>query len=381
VLGPESGSRAAALGVMAPSSDRVGRAFPFFLVARLPGYRAPTRALCGEREWFDAAERLLRRALAPDADLQQLDRNLASLPPLAASKVVPRDLPSEPDRSFWWTEDRRLESRRFASSGLPAPESFGRFIGLADDARPEQAEAPKVELQPVIRPVRRAGARPVMRGAAASHPGTRLRINADRFSDPANAHIQALADGTADGPASAQAAELVVDRLRRVQQGDSLNDMIADTKGALGSANTLLRAGAIDQEPPSAAVVVLLSGVNSFAAVWAGDARLYLLREGLMRLLTRDHVEVGLRRRLSRSVGGAAQFSCDTLTDALQTGDRFLLVTAPLVRIVPERLMAQRLAELEIEQVAKALIEDALVAGAAENISAFATAVGAEAAR
>lgn len=375
VMGPESGSRSAVIGVMAPSSDRVGRSFPFFLVARLANYRAPTRALCAQRQWFEAAERLLHEAVAPSGDLRLLDQQIQLLPPLEEGSY--RDLPLEHDRSFWWTESRRNESRRFASVGLPTPETFGRFLESAGDKAQLSGSVPPVEL--VAKPRKITVLRPRMNVGAATHPGTRLRINTHRFSDTAVRHLQALADGAGDGPVAGQAAELVIDRLARVQERENIGDLVAATKGALGSANTLLRVSWGHQEPPGAAVAVLISDATSFAVVWAGDIRLYLLREGLMRLLTRDHVEIGLRRRLSRYVGRTSQFSCETLTDRLQDGDRFLLVSASVPRIVPERLMARRLASLDIESAPTALVEDALVAGVAENISAIA--VGVEAAR
>ncbi|MCO6051766.1 type VI secretion system-associated protein TagF [Mesorhizobium sp. RP14(2022)] len=387
VLGAEVVGRTPVMGVMVPSTDRVGRAFPLFLVSRLLNYRGPTRALCGESNWFTATETLLRRATAPGFDFASFDRQLAQLPPATGDSRAYQSLPPETDRSFWWTEGRR-EDRRFAALGLPAPDSFGRFLGSAteEEAAPlvsaRNAAVPRpVVAHPSPPPPARSAPRPVravepLRADAAgtSHPGTRLRLNADRLSDPALAHLHALADGQGESPAAAQAAELTIERLSRVEPAERLADLVASAKGALGSVNTLLRIGA--DEPPSVAVVALVSTQEEFAVVWAGDARVYLFRDGLMRPLTRDHMEVGLRRRLSRSVGGAAQFACDTVSGQLQDGDRFLLLSGALPRVVPERLIATRMSELETEALAEALIQDALIAGAPDNISACAVSFG-----
>ncbi|PZO74682.1 MAG: type VI secretion system-associated protein TagF [Mesorhizobium amorphae] len=361
VLGAEVAGRAPVIGVMGPSADRVGRAFPLFVVRRVPGYRGPTRALSSETAWFAAAEKLLRQAAHPGFQLSSFDSDLTELPSLAGAPRAYSDLPPEAGHSFWWTEERRAGGRRFAAIGLPAPTSFGRFLGDSEVSAP--VAAPRAQANARVAPEL-----PRLRVASshATHAGARLRVNAARVTDPALAHIHALADSQT---ATAQATELAMDRLSRVAASSNLSDLVAATKGALGTANTLLRTGATG-EPPSAAVVALVSTARDYAVVWAGDARAYLLRDGLMRLLTRDHLEVGLRRRLSRSVGGSAQFSCDTAGDVLHAGDRFLLASSALVRAVPERLMAERLGSLAADETAGALVQEALVGGVAENVAA-----------
>ena len=110
---------------------------------------------------------------------------------------------------------------------------------------------------------------------------------------------------------------------------------------------------------------------GEFAAIWAGDARCYLLRDGMMRLLTRDHIEIGLRRTLGRALGLKDQFVSETLRDRLQRGDRLLLVSGPLPRTLTDRVIAEILIETPLERAAEALIQEALIANGRENVSAI----------
>lgn len=373
VLGAEVVGGKPVMGVMAPSADRVGRRFPLILAVRLPRYEGPTFALCARETWFDAAESLARSAGHEDLDLTAFDEMVARLPsaetPPRTTNGPPPEAKPDRDRSFWWTDDAEGPASRFASVGLPAPSEFRRLLtarpdgGLPKPSRPAPSVAPKPPPAPV---------RPqlTLATAAASHAGTRMRINADAWIERPD--LAALADGVGDQPSAADAARLTLDRLNQIQPAVRLDELVQLAKAALGRANALLRAGApAEEERPNAAVVALLASGGRFAVLWAGDARGYLLRDGMMRRLTRDHVEVGLRRRVARSVGGATQLTLDAVTDELLPGDRFLLASAPLLAALPERTIADLVLDGPAQTASDALIQDALIAGAAGNVTAM----------
>jgi type VI secretion system protein ImpM len=105
--------------------------------------------------------------------------------------------------------------------------------------------------------------------------------------------------------------------------------------------------------------------------MWAGNARCYLVRDGMMRCLTRDHVEIGLRFALSRSIGSQRQLVPEVFTDVVQDGDHFLLCSAALARTLDERGIAETLLEKPAEEAASVLIQDGLIANARDNLSAI----------
>jgi type VI secretion system ImpM family protein len=74
---------AALAGVMMPSVDKVGRAFPLMLAAELPGDLAPAGLIPGAGAWFQAIEDLALAALADDFDLGRLDQ------PIPLDRLVP----------------------------------------------------------------------------------------------------------------------------------------------------------------------------------------------------------------------------------------------------------------------------------------------------
>jgi type VI secretion system protein ImpM len=91
----------------------------------------------------------------------------------------------------------------------------------------------------------------------------------------------------------------------------------------------------------------------------------------MMRCLTRDHVEIGLRLALSRSIGSQRQLMPEVLLDATQDGDRLLLCSAALARTLDERSIAETLLEKPVKDAAATLVQDALIANARDNLSAI----------
>ena len=216
---------------------------------------------------------------------------------------------------------------------------------------------------------------PLLHACSAARSGGALHSGAMAFSDGKRSGLHVLVRGFGDGVAGAQAARVVTDRLGRVAPGRQIEDVVAEVKGALGNADIVLRMLTQESHAPiEASVVVLLAAGQHCAVLWAGDLRCYLLRDGLMRCLTRDHIEIGLQHRLSRSVGGGAQFVCDIATDDLLVGDRFLLVGADVVKAVGERRIAGDLADSRPEDIPGAVLDEALIAGARGELAAIAIA-------
>lgn len=357
VLTPDLIGREAYAGLMAPSRDRVGRHFPLMICAGIAEGRNGAKGMVSSEAWFEEAEQLLLRERKIGF---QLDRFTAALD-LLPSPQMPRQ--AADGRSLWWTAAGDA-GRQFSATGLPAPENFVRFLGAEHAGANIPAVQPQRENPPTELGLRAAGG---------SHAGTRLRIDATALTKGGRRDLNALAQGWGEGTAAGLAASLVIERLERIAPSATIDNLISHAKGALGDANTLLR-GAIGLSGPQSAetsevkVVVLLTTGARYAAVWAGDLRCYLLRDGLMQPLTRDHVEPGLQRRLSRSVGGWAQMAPEVAGGVLRARDRFLLIGADTVRLLGEREIAARLAQPGIEDVPLVLIEDALIAGAGDNI-------------
>ena len=151
-------------------------------------------------------------------------------------------------------------------------------------------------------------------------------------------------------------------------------------------AAVLARADAAGQ--PTAATTLTL-----YVAVWpalytlhVGDSRFYLYRGGALRQLTRDQtmaqdlVDAGalpqdvaarspLAHVLTSAMGGSETVPDVARTD-LQRGDVLLLCTDGLTKHVPDARIAEQLARMQsAEQVARALVDDALAGGGTDNVT------------
>ncbi|MFC3970967.1 PP2C family protein-serine/threonine phosphatase, partial [Rhizobium lemnae] len=160
-----------------------------------------------------------------------------------------------------------------------------------------------------------------------------------------------------------------------------LEARLHDLRGKLARANSLLRSrNAALGRPVSDAVsiAVLLLDVDSFVALWCGDTRCYLLRDGMLRCLTRDHVQIGMKRSLTRAVGLNAVLQADQVADDLRENDQFLICNAPLTCTLSERTVAEIMLSEQVLDVPRSLVENALIDGCTDNLTSLIVHVSAD---
>jgi type VI secretion system protein ImpM len=152
----------------------------------------------------------------------------------------------------------------------------------------------------------------------------------------------------------------------------STDEMLRDMRGKLGAANCLLlpMTGTAERHEPAASIAAVLMKEDSYHVLWAGDVRAYLLEHGTMRPLTRDHVGVGIRSYLQRGIGLELQFKPETVSGSFSSRSTLLLCSQPLVRCLGERTIAEILLGTCVEEAAPRLIQEALIANAADNVTA-----------
>ncbi|MDQ0134388.1 type VI secretion system protein ImpM [Neorhizobium galegae] len=365
-------------GVIVPSLDRVGRNFPLVVAAQLHGFSGDPRSLCLDDTWFIATEGLAETSARRDFDIDTFTTGMKRLRPPRAGQfddgIEQRSL--VPPGTLWWRmdpQDRRMKG--FRASGAPAPSDFLKL--LSDDAARE-AEQPKSALRqqeasadPTPAPVEASHSLRLFHSYA-SHPGTRLSLNADSLFISAIPSIFAIVDGVGDGNGALEASKIAAGMLGEATSHETIEALVQEIKGKLGRAHGVLQSGLTpDRSTRSASVVVFASLHESFAVLWAGDARCYLLRDGMMRCLTRDHTEIGLRRSLARGIGLKGQLVPEVVSDRLLPGDRLLLCSNPLPQILSERSIAEMLLSTDIDEVSAVLTQEALIANCRENLSAM----------
>jgi type VI secretion system protein ImpM len=400
MLGPGIAGRDAAIGVMMPSVDRVGRYFPLILAAEMPDCERPGRLFRQAGPWFEAAEGLLLSSLEDDFNMEAFDkRALALAPPpydhgstkagngiacialdegadlASAYAQFVDELVGADNASFsmWWTVGSdNVKASLLVSRGLPAPTDFAAMLdGQWRDwgLHVVPAEAKPEELTIVV-----VGPTRQMPASALTHPGTRRKTNEDAFLSQPDLGLWAVADGVGGHQAGATASKTVVDSLGRLLPPLSFGGAIGDIKELLQEANAALcvhadRLG--DDAIVASTVVVLLVHGDRYAVLWSGDSRAYLIRENVMVGLTRDHAESDGSSQITQAIGAAGTLQTDMVHGTVTPGDRFLLCSDGLTKSLHEGDILSTARSGSVEQAVTALIQNALVSGALDNVTAL----------
>ena len=198
--------------------------------------------------------------------------------------------------------------------------------------------------------------------------------------------LWAVADGMGGHAFGDLASKAVVDALASLPLPASLEELVALARARLSAVNDTLRAEAGARQVPviGSTVAALLACGDELACLWAGDSRIYLLRQGRLQQLTRDHSRVeDLKARgdmaaaaaspnmITRAVGAADSIEFEVTTLDAHDGDIFLLCSDGLSTPVEEGALLAALAPGDCTQAAEQLIALALAGGGRDNITAI----------
>lgn len=414
-------------GVMVPSVDRVGRYFPLTVIGELPVHVNPLELAVAAREFFDRAERVVLDALEDeDIDFNRFDREIDALGPLLDPfcAVPPVQLePGEPDRfadrpqglqfpiassaqltspllqlashqlsrefsplMFWWTDGSGdVPPEALMVSGLPHPESFAAMLdGSRLAAHWWSVPARVAESDGGDTLV--SAAPPVQyRSVARSHAGRVRTINQDSFIERPDVGIWVVADGLGGHADGEVASRMVCDSFAELVPDSTFEELIAAASERVVQVNdALVRAAerSLLGVRSGSTVVALLARGTRVAILWAGDSRVYRLRNGRLDQLTRDHSageEHGASEEgrpvapesnvVTRAVGGELGLVLDVLRDVAQPGDRLLLCSDGLTRVLPAPVIMTLLSETAPDAAAESLLAATLDAGAPDNVT------------
>ncbi|NKC34565.1 PP2C family protein-serine/threonine phosphatase [Falsiroseomonas selenitidurans] len=228
----------------------------------------------------------------------------------------------------------------------------------------------------------------VLTSQAVTHRGTVRPRNEDAFVDRPDIGLWAVADGAGGHGAGDVASAAATAALQDLPPGLSAAEMLAQVRLRITAVHADLQRQAQQAGPGriiATTLAVLLARGGHYACLWAGDSRIYRLREGSFTRLTRDHslvqdlVDQGLLDEaaaeshpqanvITRAVGAEGVLELDKASARLAPGDRFLLCSDGLFKAVPEGELGQMLAD---GFEAEVLIRAALAYGARDNVTAI----------
>jgi len=221
--------------------------------------------------------------------------------------------------------------------------------------------------------------------SARTHIGLVRAVNEDRLLNRTDKGLFAIADGMGGHRRGDVAADAVIHALARLANG--LDAITADKLcSALREANRLVygldphRAG---QSGSTVAGMHVAEG--QVFLFWAGDSRIYRLRQGRLHIMTRDHrvvqdmIEAGVLTEqsardhprasvITRAVGAEPVLSLAVTHDIPDNGDAYLLCSDGLSDLVDTATISGML-QLPHDRAADALLEAAIAAGGRDNIS------------
>jgi protein phosphatase len=198
--------------------------------------------------------------------------------------------------------------------------------------------------------------------------------------------------GHAAGEIASEMAVQIVSRDLKEVRALPWEEVSAAMVSALRHANHMIHDRTlveIDKQGMGTTASVLLIADGRYLIGQIGDSRVYLLRDGALRQLTKDHsyvqeqVDAGFLTAeqaryhpysnvITRCVGASEDVEPDTFEGELQTGDVFLVASDGLTGMVDDRRLNQLLlSRANVDRIVQALIAEANGRGGLDNITAI----------
>lgn len=222
----------------------------------------------------------------------------------------------------------------------------------------------------------------------ATHPGAVRPRNEDALLDRADIGLWVVADGAGGHGSGDVASNAIVAAMRVIPPGLSAAELLAQVRLRLTAVHEELQEEAARRGPGrilASTVVVMLARGEHFAMLWAGDSRAYLLRQGKLSRVTKDHslvqelVDQGTLSEeeaeshpqanvITRAIGAQGDLELDKISGRIIEGDRYLLCTDGLFKTMAEtEITAMLVAGADVQ----AIVTEAVSRGARDNVSAI----------
>jgi serine/threonine-protein phosphatase Stp1 len=226
---------------------------------------------------------------------------------------------------------------------------------------------------------------------AQTHVGTVRKHNEDAYLCRPDLGLWVVADGAGGHQSGELASGMIVAALDRLEPGLTAAELLprvrlamSETHAALLHEAGLRGAGTVI----ASTVVILVLRDTHFACLWAGDSRAYLLRQGELTQITRDHslvqdlVDEGRLTAeaaehhpqanvITRALGAdCTDLELDKVIGTVEPGDRILLCSDGLSKILPASEISALLGAPEGVPPTELLIAAALARQGNDNVTA-----------
>jgi serine/threonine protein phosphatase PrpC len=198
-----------------------------------------------------------------------------------------------------------------------------------------------------------------------------------------------VADGMGGHAKGDMASQMIVESLKEIPIADSLPKFIDDIEDKITSVNKKLIEIAQESKRRTTigSTVVMFHVFEKYGIyIWAGDSRLYRLRDNKLTQITTDHsqveqyVEQGLISRkealvhphgnmITRAVGATEELFLDMDVQELNKGDRYMLCSDGLTKHITDPEIEEFLRSGTNEECCSHFIDVTLSRGAGDNVT------------
>lgn len=220
-----------------------------------------------------------------------------------------------------------------------------------------------------------------------SHKGCVRQLNEDSYLMEPQSGLWLVADGMGGHDAGEVASASIVEHLATIGIASSAPDLRARFEDRLNRAHTEIRK--ISQQRGvtiGSTVAALLAMDGRFACFWSGDSRIYLVRNGAISQISRDHTEVqelldrGMispsearnwprRNVITRAVGVSDDIVIDFLQGEILLGDVFVLSTDGLTAHVTDAEIQAAVVSAVPQAACEKLLAMVLARGGSDNVT------------
>ena len=226
--------------------------------------------------------------------------------------------------------------------------------------------------------------------ASATAQGNVRDHNEDAVLELPALGLWAVADGMGGHEAGDVASRMIVEALCLVPRAQRLSELLDSVEDHLRAVNQRLQGMSLERGGAltGSTVAVLLAHSNHCLSVWAGDSRVYRLRDGVLTQVTRDHTEAqellddgvldaqdaaarcSTSNAITRAIGGAADLYLDLELRELRDGDRYLLCSDGLYKELNDGELVRLLVSQDVSGTCRGLMGRALAGPCRDNVSA-----------
>ncbi|MDQ7090125.1 MAG: type VI secretion system-associated protein TagF [Methylococcales bacterium] len=342
------------MGVIIPSVDKKGGYFPLTLALPVPVKNDDPVLLSLNNTCYLELEKIALTARENKLDVASIEQLLINISTVSVSTLLTKTrkhkkhTPFSPAHSLWSiqsSDNNQNESLIF--KGFPPVTEFSNLLRCRWSKERKLVKAQNKSNNPQEKlhlfnqkyPSNRITVgndtpkNNRWQSYAETDKGNRRHYNQDAFLDRPDLGLWVVADGMGGHLAGDVASRMIIHQMNALVFNDDFNARIELTQQCLQKVNQTLRYFAkklFAGQTIGSTVIALLSDGENFAYIWAGDSRVYRLRDQKLEQLSQDHSDESSSfakksHVITRAVGAFNTLELDLSLVKGRSGDKFLL--------------------------------------------------------